>query len=340
MSDQSLEVLEQRTNLVVTNDSRLPSMTQPHPSHSSLLQEASSVDTSAERLEELYRVDPSLGSVIALNPSASIQLLDQLALHCPAEVLANPLIQLRALEAGGAYGGFSLRSLACLCLAWDSKREAQLLDETKRRMQKALDQLRRQEWVGLSCIWLFQRIFKLQPCDCDGLIDHELDLFLEYRAFVDGDTGDIRSAIPQLACDDPGLVDNQRAQLAAFLRAIDTETLNAYIDSQIDPDGDREHKGDGEASLHILGAAGDYSADGFLLFKHNESILEFKALTNEFDLISCNGGVAWIAVGEHEEVEREYHLSLGELQQLRALAEQSVHVPDDWHGRLSLLLVS
>jgi len=340
VSDQSLEVLEQRTNLEVTNDSRLPSMTQTHPSHSSLLQEASSIDTSAERLQELFRVDPSLGPAIASNPSASFQLLDQLALHCPAEVLANPLFQLRALEASGAYASFSLRSLLCLCLAWDSKRETQLLKETKRRMQQALDQLRKQEWVSLSCIWLFQRIFKLQPGDCDGLIDHELELSLEYRAFVDGDTGDIRSAIPQLACDDPGLVDNQRAQLAAFLRAIDTETLNPYIDLHIDPDGDREHKGDGRTALHILGAAGDYSADGFLLFKHNESILEFEPLTNEFDLISYKGGVARIAVGEHEEVEREYHLSLGELQQLRALAEQSVHVTDDWHGRISLLLVS
>jgi hypothetical protein len=72
-------------------------MNQHHTSHSSLLREASSVDTSTERLEELFRADPSLGTVIALNPSASIQLLDQLALHCPAEVFANPLLLLYTL---------------------------------------------------------------------------------------------------------------------------------------------------------------------------------------------------------------------------------------------------
>jgi hypothetical protein len=312
-----------------------------HESTSSeLLREASLLTSSSDRLNELYKLAPSLGSVIASNPSASIQLLDQLASQCPAEVLANPILQLRSLEASRVYGAFSLRSLVCLSLVCDSQTDTQLLDETKRRMHEALDQLHRQEWVGLSCIWFYQCTFTLQPDDCDGLIDHDLELSLEHRAFVDGDMGDICSAIPQLACDDPDLVQSQRAQVADFLKAIDNGTLNSYVDSQVDPDGDREHKGHSITLLTILGAAGRFSTEGSLLVKEGEPILEFHALINEFDSIGYKDGVVWVAVGEHEESDREYQLSLGELQLLRALAEQSRHVPDGWHKRLALLLVS
>ena len=138
-------------------------MTEPHSSRSSLLQEASSAKTSPQRLHQLLQADQSLGPVIASNPSASIKLLDQLALYCPAEVLANPFIALRAVEAGGAYVGFSLRSLVCLCLTCDCIRDNSLLNELKRRMGEAFDQLRRRESVNLSCVWLFQRTFLLQP---------------------------------------------------------------------------------------------------------------------------------------------------------------------------------
>lgn len=62
------------------------------------------------------------------------------------------------------------------------------------------------------------------------------------------------------------------------------------------------------------------------------------ALMNEFDSISCQDGVVWVAVGEHEEVEREYHLAFGELEQLHALVDKSDHIPDDWYNRLALLL--
>ena len=120
-------------------------MTQHKPSHLPFLREASSVDTSAHRLQELCQADPSLGSVIATNPSASIQLLDQLALQHPAEVLANPLLPLRVLEEGGAYRPFSLPALASLCMAWTPGRDAELLQETKTRMASGLDDLANQE---------------------------------------------------------------------------------------------------------------------------------------------------------------------------------------------------
>ncbi len=126
-------------------------MINSHSSQSTLLEEASSVKTSPQRLQQLLQADPSLGAVIASNPSASIQLLDQLALHYPVEVRANPLIALRAMEVGGAYRGFSLRSLVCLCLACESIRDRGLLNELKRRMAEAFDELRKQEFVTLSC---------------------------------------------------------------------------------------------------------------------------------------------------------------------------------------------
>jgi len=313
-------------------------MSQPSSFGSTLLEEASSVYTSPQRLQELFEADPSLGVVIASNSSASIQLLDQLSSQFPAEVFANPALQLLSLEAERVYGAFSLRSLVCLSLSSGLKHETQLLEETKRRMHAALDQFRSQELVGLSCVWLWQRAFTLRPQDCDGLIDQELDLSLEYRAFVDGDMGDICSAIPQLACDDPDLVHSQKAEVAAFLRAIDQGILNSYVDSRVDPDGEREHKGDSDTLLSISGDKGRYSTEGSLLIK-DEPILEFHALTNEFDSISCKDGVAWVAVGEHEEVDRDYHLSLGELQQLHALAEHSAHIPSDWHRSLASLLI-
>ena len=138
-------------------------MPQPKPSRSTLLEEVGSVDTTPQRLEEIWRAEPSFGPVIASNPSASIQLLDQLALHYPVEVRANPLIALRAMEVGGAYRGFSLRSLVCLCLACESMRDRGLLNELKRRMAEAFDGLRKQEFVTLSCVWLYRRTFILQP---------------------------------------------------------------------------------------------------------------------------------------------------------------------------------
>ena len=236
--------------------------------------------------------------------------------------------------------GFSLRSLVCLCLTCDCIRDNGPLNELKRRMGEAFDQLRRRESVNLSCVWLFQRTFLLQPGDCDNLIDHQLELSFEYRAFVDGDTGDISSAIPRLACDNLDLAGDEIAHLASFLKAIDSGDLNHFIDSQIDPDGDREHKGDTRAFLTIQSAPGDYSTNGSLLYKNNKPILHFYAMIHELDSIRYNDGAIWVAVGEHEEVDREYRLSLGELEQLHAMASQSGHIPDDWHSRLALLLTS
>lgn len=270
----------------------------------------------------------------------SPELLDQLASQFPAEVLANPALQLLPVETERGYGAFSLRSLVCLSLSSELKQETQLLEETKRRMHEALDQLRSQELVGLSCVWLWQRAFTLRRQDCDGLIDQELDFSLEYRAFVDGDMGDICSAIPRLTCDDPDLVQSQMAEVASFLRAIDHGSLNAYVDSRVDHDGDREHNGDSETLLTILSDQGRYSTECLILFKDDEPILKFDALTNEFDSISYKDGVVWVAVGEHEEVERDYYLSLGELQQLHALAEHSGHIPEDWHHSLASLLIA
>lgn len=124
--------------------------------------------------------------MIACNPSASSRLLDKLAIQFPADVFSNPVLQLLALETGGAYGEFSLHSLVCLCLACNPKRDADLLQETRRRLRAGLDELRGKEWIRLTCVWLYQRTFILGPEDCDGLIDQPIELTLELRAYVDG----------------------------------------------------------------------------------------------------------------------------------------------------------
>ena len=87
---------------------RLPNCRRaPDPTSSEPLQEALSVDTSPERLQELFQVDPTLGPVIASNPSTSLQLLDQLALHFPVEVLATNQLSTRIYPCGLLFASVS-----------------------------------------------------------------------------------------------------------------------------------------------------------------------------------------------------------------------------------------
>ena len=65
-------------------------MARRNHSKADLLEEAGSATTSAARLQALIKKEPTLGGIIASNPSASWKLLDQLALEYPAEVLAIP----------------------------------------------------------------------------------------------------------------------------------------------------------------------------------------------------------------------------------------------------------
>jgi hypothetical protein len=331
----------------ISSLNKTTTMTTSDPTSSQLLQEARSVDTCAERLQELNRSDPGLGPQIASNPSAPIELLDQLALQCPTEVLANPVLQFRDLETGGgAYGKFSLRSLVCLCLVCDPKRDAHLLAEMRRRIRTGLDELRGKEWIRLTCVWLYKRTFTLGPDDCDGLIDQPLELTLELRAYVDGYASDLSSAIPSLAETDTTPDHLRRSQLAKFLESIATGDLGQFIDSCIDPDGEREHKGSTDILLRATNLPDHYSIKGNTLCKavgepeeHDAPLLAFDAEILEFDFVHCQNGVVSVAVGEPEEIDREYDLPLGDLKPFELFVPHVVGLPLDWPARLSALLI-
>ncbi len=310
-------------------------MTQAHPSHSSLLQEASSIDTSAERLQELFRVDPSLGPAIASNPSASFQLLDQLALHCPAEVLANPLLLLSALETAGAYGDFSLRSLISLCLACDPQQDAGLLKETRRRIRVGLDELRKQETASLTCIWLHQGNFTLRPKDCDNLIDIDIDFKVKSEAFVEGEDVISLRDIPELEVSASGSDASQRATMAQFLGAIASNQLQEFID---DSEIVREHSGALDFILEAIGLPKEYECDGRQLLKGGEPLFEFGYHFG--DGILFEGGYLEVGIGDIEEVDLKIDVSMGELIELIGFEPTSAgDCPADWPRRLASLLI-
>ena len=168
-------------------------MAKRNHSKADLLEEAGSATTSAARLQVLIQKEPTLGRIIASNPSASWKLLDQLALKHPAEVLANPLLLLRSLEAGGAYSQFSLRALLCLCLASDQSTHQDLLVATRSclgrgisHFQDQLDNLEDQDEVDLSCTWIHQRIFTIPEGVRGGLIPLPISFVMVVRCNMTG----------------------------------------------------------------------------------------------------------------------------------------------------------
>jgi len=313
-------------------------MTQPHTSHSSVLQEARSVDTSTERLQELYQADPALGPVIASNPSAPIGLLDQLAFQCPSKVLANPLLSLLGLEKGRVYSEFSLPALVSLCMACDPKRNDDLPKEVKRRIVTELAKIEEREWVTLTCIWTYKHSFTLNPEDCNKLIDKPLVLTLEDRLFVDGDIN-ITEAIPVLNNDDSTSTELQRSKLAEFLNSIANGNLSQYIESRVDDQGEREHKGSFDSLLKADSLPAEYRLDGNTLFKEGKAALSITSLWNEFDVFKVENDLLMVGVGEHEETDRVYEMNLGELGSLARLVLDDADVQHDWPSRLAALLI-
>ena len=312
-------------------------MTQHKPSHLLFLREASSVDTSANRLQELYQTDPSLGSVIASNPSASIRLLDQLALQHPAEVLANPLLPLRPLEDGGAYRPFSLPALVSLCMAWTPGRDAELLQETKTRMAFGLDELANQEEASLSCEWVYWRSFKLDPEDCDCLIKHTLRLTMEVRSGMEARGAVSVDGIPNLSGCDPEFSDCSRGDLTAFLQALSSGNLHEYINDNelIRADG----------SCRDVRLDGEKLPDGFFisetaLCKEGEEVLDFDYNLNGESLpVQFADGVVTVPLEFIDEENHDYQIAMGELVGLKSTALKTDCLPSDWPSRLAALLI-
>lgn len=312
-------------------------MSQFHSSRSLLLLEASSVTTSPQRLQALFRVDPALGPTIASNPSASIQLLNQLALHHPAEVLANPLLLLRSMESGGAYGEFSLPALICLSLVSDSQRDNSLLAETKRRIQSALDQLEGQE-VSLECDWLYTRNFTLLPEDCDGVIDTPLDFFMEVRANMYAKCEASMHDLPCLEDFESGLSRSQIGLLADFLGTVEACELRDYIE---DSNMTREDGGWADVNLKIEDPPVGYSLEGTHLRRGDEYILEFSHDFSGADSDpEYDDGILTVPVEFEDEVNHRYEFSTGELGELVDLRSNCPALPNDWCQRLAELLIS
>ena len=127
-------------------------MSSTDPARSELQEEARSAVTSAARLEVLLRQDPALAPIIAVNPSASWKLLDRLALKHPVEILANPLLTLRVLEAERAYREFSLPALVSLCLVSEQPLHSDLLNETRERLFANIKKFEGDHTATLTCI--------------------------------------------------------------------------------------------------------------------------------------------------------------------------------------------
>lgn len=309
-----------------------------HPDHDSseLLQEAHSVDTSAQRLQALFRVDPALGATIASNPSASIQLLNQLALHYPAEVLANPVLLLRSLEVGGVYGEFSLPALICLSIVCDPQKDQSLLEETKQRIQFALNQLQGQD-TSLECDWLYARDFTLLPEDCDDAIDVPLDFSMEVRAnmFAKGEV--LMDGVPCLEDFDPGLSGSQIGLLADFLRAVAAGEIRDYINEEYLI---REDGGGADVDLKAAVLPVGFSLDGMHLCRDDEYILEFCYNFSGGDsALVYEDGILTVPVEYEDEVNHRYNLAMGELSDLAIIESECSSLPSDWYRRLAALLL-
>lgn len=276
--------------------------------------------------------------MIASNPSASIQLLDQLALHNSREVLVNPLLQFSALETGGAYGGFSLSSLVCLCLVCDPKRDPDLLKETRRRIQSSLEELLVQDYASLECEWLFARDFSLLPENCDGIIDKPLDFALQVRKSVDANGGiSFLSELPRLDDSDLGSPGSQRILLARFLRDVAAGKIHDYID---DDDLTREDTCEIDFDLKAEDLPSGYSIDGRALRRDGETILEFGYNFDMPDsLVVFEGRSVTVPLEFQDEVNHRYEIAMGELGDLPGLESKCPALPSDWHQRLAALLI-
>lgn len=125
-----------------------------HPDTSALLQEALSVDTSMERLQDLYRADRLLGPAIASNPSAPWKLLNRLALKYPVQVLANPLLNLRGPEADSVWKQFKLASLVTLCLFSEQPQHQGLVKATSQRLFTGMQRLEGEHKGSISSVWV------------------------------------------------------------------------------------------------------------------------------------------------------------------------------------------
>lgn len=312
-------------------------MTKPNHSKANLLDEAKQVTTSEHRLQELYQADQSLGSVIASNPSASILLLDQLALKHPAEVLANPLLPLRVLEEGGAYRPFSLPALVSLCMAWTPGRDAELLQETKTRMASGLEELANQGEASLSCEWVYWRSFKLDPDDCDCVIKHSLRLTMEVRSGMESRGPVSVHGIPNLSACDPEFSDASRGDLTAFLQALSSGNLHEYInDNELSRD-------DGccrDVRLDCDKLPANLSISGTSLYKEGEEVLNFDYnLNGENHPIEFADGVVTVPLEFIDEENHDYQIAMGELVGLKSTALKLDCLPSDWPSRLAALLI-
>lgn len=312
-------------------------MIKSHSSHSSLLEEASSVKTSPQRLQQLLQDDPSLGAVIASNPSASFQSLDQLALHFPAEVLTNPLLPLRSLEAKGAYGDFSLPALICLCLVSDTRRDNILLEETKIRIQAALDRLQGQE-ILLECDWLYSRDFTLLPEDCDGIINGPLDFTIEVRANMYAKGEVIMRDVPYL--EELGL-DISRSQIdlfSDFMRAVAAGEIRDYINEEYLT---REDGGGADVELKVAELPVGLSVDGRYICSDDDGcILEVYYNFDGGDTPPVyEDGMLTVPVDFEDEVNHRYQFAMGELGDLVDLKSKCTALPSNWHQQLAKLLL-
>ena len=311
-------------------------MSSTNPARSELQEEARSVETSADRLRDLLRQDSSLGPIIASNPSASPALLNELALKHAAEVLANPVIPLRGLEADRPYGEFSLPALVSLCLSCVPEQHADLLLEIRRRLITGLAELGEQKMASLSCVWLHQGTFTLRPIDCDRLISQVLDFKVESRAFVEGSGPITVHDLPEIKTAGSRSITLRRRQLSGFLHSLRFRNFQDFID---DSEITREHNGDVDFKLNAINIPDYLNLDGRELYNGDEFLFEFSYAIHGNDPIFENGYLS-VPIGVTDEVELEHEIAMGELIDLAGLElKPDGLTPCDWPTRLAALLI-
>lgn len=249
------------------------------------------------------------------------------------------MLLLLDLEAVGTYRELSLPALVVLCLACESKQYASLFEETWLRIRVGLDEFRKQEEASLSCEWVYQRTFTLQPDDCDCLIEKPLDFTLAVRSCMESRGHISVDGIPGLGDRGPDLSITLREELAKILRSISSGDIGDYIN---DEELIRDDGCGSDCRLEAEELLDDLSIDGSALYRGEDCILEFEYnLDGDCSPILYADGIITVPLEFTDEENREYEISMGELGALTALAqrEKADCLPSDWSSRLAALLI-
>lgn len=316
------------------------------PDYQELLQQlASNPKASPGLLRELSNEDPDLLPVIARNPNCGQELLNNLAISNPKEVLSNPAVHF----VSNGYAWFALKSLVSLCMACDPNVHAALLCETKSRIAEGIEELQGQDEASLSCYWLHERTFTLAPKQCNNLISEPIDFEISVKARMRGSGPISVSDLPDLGEACQASIDERREELKVLLSAIYSGAIDKYFDTNFPLEDDGGADRDAKAKILPQGL----SFDGDTLYKvhpENEDCdeweesllgLEYSYASSEEPVVLREKHYLVVPVVYVDEIDREYDIVMGELGDLAGLRilDSETGLEIDWPSRLAELLL-